>query len=127
MTIGLGRRHQRLEDRLAVQLGLRRRQAVDRLRLRDRLPCIALLRLPVAVGLVGDRPEGGQATVGNHLAADLARTLAAQQQTQRASRQGPATGALEQSSEISVALAAFAGTFATAEQATQSIPQTAGR
>ncbi|MNE06032.1 hypothetical protein D3C80_986070 [compost metagenome] len=76
VAIGLGRRHQRLEHRLAVQFGLLRRQAVEGLRLVSR--CCVLLRLPVAIGFVGQHAECGQAAVGDGLAAILARLLATQ-------------------------------------------------
>ncbi|MCY1542956.1 hypothetical protein D9M68_787370 [compost metagenome] len=75
MAIGLGRGHQGLEDRLAVQLGLGRRQAVEGLRLALRR--LSLLRLPIAIGLVGNHPKCGQAAVGQRLAAKFASFLVA--------------------------------------------------
>ncbi|MNG07179.1 hypothetical protein D3C84_904680 [compost metagenome] len=81
-----------------MQLGLGRRQAVEGLGLapgRRRL-----LGLPVAVGLVGQHTEGGQAAVGQRLAAHLARALVAQQQAQSPGRQCATTGAGEQAAEV---------------------------
>ncbi|MNP46536.1 hypothetical protein D3C76_1405390 [compost metagenome] len=83
MAIGFGRRHQRPQYRLAMLLDLGRRQAIEGLRF-GRLPC-ALAGLPVAIGLVGQHAERGEAAVGDHFAPVLARLLAAQQQAQGAS------------------------------------------
>src|SRR3989338_6508590 len=121
MAIGFGCADQRLENRLAVQLGLRCRQAIQGLWLG--LWRIGLLRLPVAVSLVGNHAKRGQATIGQRLAAHLARTLVAQQHAQRTGGQRATTRPLEQSAEIT-ALATFTGA---AEQTAQSTTQATGR
>ncbi|MNH26383.1 hypothetical protein D3C79_864350 [compost metagenome] len=111
MAIGLGRRHQRPQHRLAVQLGLGRRQAVEGLWLGGGH---LLARLPVAVGLVGQHTERGQAAIGEGLAAIFAGFLVAQQQTHGARRQGAATGTGKQAAKAAgtgawLARAALAG------------------
>nr|VVM75893.1 hypothetical protein PS652_02025 [Pseudomonas fluorescens] len=80
------------------------RQAVEGLRLT--LHGGALLGLPVAIGLVGNDPEGRQATVGQGLAAVLAGLLATQQQAHRPRRQGTAASTGEQAAQATAALAA---------------------
>ncbi|MCY1403623.1 hypothetical protein D9M71_188110 [compost metagenome] len=103
MAIGFGRGNQRLEHRLAVQFGLRRRQAVQRLRLCS--GSVALLRLPIAIRLVGQHTQRGQAAVGQGLAAILACFLVAQQQAHGACCQRTAAGTGKQAAKTARALA----------------------
>ncbi|MNE78129.1 hypothetical protein D3C80_1745050 [compost metagenome] len=97
MTIGLGRRHQRLEDGLAVLLDLRGRQAVKG------LWCgvwrRALLGLPIAISLVGQDAQGRETTIGHRLAAILASLLAAQQQAHGTGGQRTAGSAGQQTAQ----------------------------
>ncbi|MNG04160.1 hypothetical protein D3C84_872730 [compost metagenome] len=97
MPVSLGRGHQRLENRLAVLLDLRGRQAVEGLRFRFWRS--ALLGLPVAVGLVGQHAQRGEAAIDRNLAAHLAGLLAAEQQAHRTCCQCPAACAGEQTAE----------------------------
>ncbi|MNL20009.1 hypothetical protein D3C87_1412390 [compost metagenome] len=103
MTVSLGRGHQRLENRLTVQLDLRSRHAVQGLRLRT--GCTALLRLPVTIGFIGQHAQRGETAVDRDLAPDFTGLFAAEQQAHGACRQCPATRAGEQAAEGTVATA----------------------
>ncbi|MNG09084.1 hypothetical protein D3C84_924840 [compost metagenome] len=97
MTVGLGRRHQGLENRLAVLLYLRRRQAIKGLRFIPRGR--ALLGLPVAIGLVGQHAQCGETAIHRDLAPDLARLLVTQQQAHGPGGQGTAASTGEQAAD----------------------------
>ncbi|MNF91630.1 hypothetical protein D3C84_742380 [compost metagenome] len=111
VPISLGRRYQRLENRLTVLFDLRRRQAIQGLRLG--LRCRALLGLPIAIGLVGDHAQCRETAIHRHLAADLARLFVAQQQAHGPGGQGTTAGTGKQAAEAARATA-------TAEQPAQS-------
>ena len=68
-----------------MQLGLRRRQPVDGLRL---AAAYTRLLFPVAVGAVRQHTHGCHATVEGQLLAVLARLFVAEQQSQRAAGKG---------------------------------------
>jgi len=88
-----------------VLLDLGGRQAVEGLWL---LPWRGgLLRLPVAVSLVGQHTQRGEAAVGQRLAAELAGLLVAQQQPHRPGGQRTAAGTGQQTAEA--AATALAG------------------
>ena len=58
-----------------------------------------LVGLPVVVGLVGNRPHRGHATVSEDIADDLSPAFIAQQQAQGAAGQGAAASAGEEAAE----------------------------
>ncbi|MNP52007.1 hypothetical protein D3C76_1463680 [compost metagenome] len=103
MPVGLGRGHQRLENRLTVLLDLGHRQPVKGLRFG--LRCNALLGLPVTVGLVGDHAQRRETAIDRHLATHLAGFLVTQQQPHCPRRQCTAAGTGKQTAKATRATA----------------------
>ena len=97
VAVGLGGGNLGFENGLTVLLGLHRRQAIEGLRLTLRGQ--AFLRVPVAVGFVGEHTQRSETTVNRDFATDLAGLFATDQQAHGTRRQGTTARAGEQATE----------------------------